>query len=63
MPNFIELLKTENKIEIRNVFIFITKSFELRKKHFILRSMPLMLSFFIYVVDLLICNCIYNEGR
>ena len=63
MPNFIELLKTENKIEIRNLFIFITLSFDIRKKHFILSSMPLMLSFFIYVVDLLICNCIYNEGR
>jgi len=32
MPKFIELLKTENKIEIRNVSMFIMKSFEIRKK-------------------------------
>jgi len=31
MPNFIELKKTENKIEIRNVSMFIMKSFEIRK--------------------------------
>ena len=28
----IELMKTENKIEIRNLSMFITKSFEIRKK-------------------------------
>jgi len=32
MPKFIELLNTENKIEIRNVSMFIMKSFEIRKK-------------------------------
>jgi len=31
MPKFIELIKTENKIEIRNVSMFIMKSFEIRK--------------------------------
>jgi len=30
MPTFIELIKTENKIEIRNVSMFIVKSFEIR---------------------------------
>jgi len=51
---FIEHMKTENKIEIRNVSMFIIKSFEIRKP-FILISIPLTLS-------LLICNCVYNEG-
>ena len=32
MPKFIELIKTENKIEIRNLDMFIMKSFEIRKK-------------------------------
>ena len=32
MPKFIELMKTENKIEIRNVSMFIMKSFEIRTK-------------------------------
>jgi len=32
MPKFIELIKTENKIEIRNLSMFILKSFEIRKK-------------------------------
>ena len=31
MPTFIELMKTENKIEIRNLSMFIMKSFESRK--------------------------------
>ena len=31
MPKFIELIKTENKIEIRNLSMFIMKSFEIRK--------------------------------
>ena len=31
MPKFMELIKTENKIEIRNLFMFIMKSFEIRK--------------------------------
>ena len=31
MPKFIELIKTENKIEIRNVSMFVMKSFEIRK--------------------------------
>ena len=30
MPKFIELIKTENKIEIRNVYMFIMNSFEIR---------------------------------
>jgi len=29
---FIELIKTENEIKIRNLSMFITKSFEIRKK-------------------------------
>jgi len=33
MPTFIELITTENKIEIRNVSMFIMKSFEIRKTH------------------------------
>ena len=32
MPKIIELMKTENKIEIRNLSMFIMKSFEIRKK-------------------------------
>jgi len=34
MPTFIELIKTENKIEIRNLSMFIMKSFEIRRKLF-----------------------------
>jgi len=49
MSKFIELIKTENKIEIRNVSMFIMKSFEIRKKNFILISMHLTLSFCIYM--------------
>jgi len=33
LPKLIELMKTENKIEIRNVSMFIMKSFEIRKTH------------------------------
>ena len=32
MPEFIELMITENKKEIRNLSMFITKAFEIRKK-------------------------------
>ena len=32
MPKCIELMKTENKIEIRNVSLFVIKFFEIRKK-------------------------------
>jgi len=42
-------MKTENKIEIRNISMCIVKSFEIRKKHFILIGIPLTLSFSIYV--------------
>jgi len=31
MPKFIELIKTENKIEISKLSMFIMKSFEIRK--------------------------------
>jgi len=31
VQTFIELMKTEHKIEIRNVSMFIMKSFEIRK--------------------------------
>jgi len=48
MPTFIELVKTENKIEIGNLSMFIMKSFEIRKP-FILISMHLTLSFCIYM--------------
>ena len=64
MPKFIELIKkTENKIEIRNLSMFIMKSFEIRTKTFILISMHHASFLYIHVVDLLICNCIYNKGR
>jgi len=49
MPKKIELMKTENKIEIRNLSMFIMKSFEIRKEIFILISMPLTLSFCTYM--------------
>ena len=49
MPKFIELIKTENKIEIRNLSMSIMKSFEIRKKTFIFIRMPLPLSFCIYM--------------
>jgi len=32
MPELIELMITENKIELRNVSMFIMKSFEIRKQ-------------------------------
>ena len=32
MPKFIELIKAENKIEIRNVYMFIMKFLKLEKK-------------------------------
>jgi len=49
MSKFIELIKkTENKIEIRILSMFIMKSFEIRKKSFILISMHFTLSFCIY---------------
>ena len=32
MPKFIELMKTENKIEIRNLSMFIMTSFDIRKE-------------------------------
>ena len=41
---FIELMKTENKIEKRNVSMFIMKSFEIRKKLHLICN-PLMPSF------------------
>jgi len=44
--NIMKLMKTENKIEIRNLSMFIMKSYENRKQNFILISMPLMLSSF-----------------
>jgi len=34
MLKFIELIKTEKKNEIRNLSMFIMKSFEIRKKNF-----------------------------
>jgi len=64
MPTFIELMKTENKIEIRKLSMFIMKSFEIRKTTlFGLVYAPHALFLYIHVVDLLICICIYNEGR
>ena len=41
MPKFIELIKTEIKIEIRNLSMFLMNL----EKNFILISMPLTLSF------------------
>jgi len=39
MPEFIELMITENKKEIRNLSMFITKAFEIRKKNFIMYAL------------------------
>ena len=65
MPKFIELMTTENKTEIRNLSMFIMKSFEIRKTHtFLWLVCPSRFLFlYIHVVVLLIRNCIYNEGR
>ena len=53
MPEFIELMITENKKEIRNVSMFITKAFEIRKKT--LLCMPFTLSF-LYKVYVFMCR-------
>ena len=63
MPKYIELMKTENKIEIRNLSMFIMTYFEIRKTLYIVKYAPHAFFLYIHVVDLLICNCIYNEGR
>jgi len=44
MPKFIELMTTENVTEIRNVSMYIMKSFEIRKKSLFRVSMSLTLS-------------------
>jgi len=44
MPKFIELMTTENVTEIRNVSMYIMKSFEIRKKTLFRVSMSLTLS-------------------
>ena len=59
MPKFIELIKTENKTEIRNVSMFIMKSFEIRKKLYFDEYAPHAFFLYTHVVDLFICNCIY----
>ena len=60
MPKFSELMRTENKIKIRNVSMFIL-IFKKKKKT---TPLYLVLAFFLYihVVDLLIFSYIYNEG-
>jgi len=45
MPKFMELIKTENKIEIRNLSMFIMKL----EKNFILISMHLTLCLYVIV--------------
>jgi len=58
MPKFVELMTTENVIEIRIVSMHIMKCFEfLKKKYFIEHARHA----FLYLVDVLICNCIYIE--
>ena len=59
MPKFIELIKTENKIEIINLDMFIMKSFEIRKKLYFDQYAPHAFFLYIHVVDLFICHCIY----
>jgi len=64
MPKFIELMKTENKIDIRNLSMFIMKSFELENPPLYFDwYAPHAFFLYIHVVILLICLCIYNEGR
>ena len=53
MPKFIELIKTENKTEIRNLSMFIMKSLYFDK------YAPHAFFLYIHVVDLFICHCIY----
>ena len=60
MPTFIEQMTTENQTEISNLSLFIMKSFEIRFFYIFWLSMHLALSF-LYVFDLMICNCIYIE--
>ena len=59
----IELMKTENKIEIRNISMCIVKSFEIRKTLYFDWYTPHAFFLYIRVVVLLTCNCIYNKGR
>ena len=62
MPKIIEIMTTENKIEIRNVSMFIMKSFEIRKKLYFDQYAPYTFFLYTHEVELLIYNCIYNEG-
>jgi len=56
MHKFIELITTENLIEIGNLSMYITKAFEIRKKLFI--SIKYAPHAFIYIAVVLICKCI-----
>ena len=59
MPKFIELMATENVTEIINLFMFIMKAFEIRKITFI--SIKYAPHAFMYIVVVVIYNCIYTE--
>ena len=43
--------------------MFIMKSFDIRKTIYFDYYVPHAFFLYMHVVDLLICNCIYNEGR
>ena len=59
MPNVVELMTTENKIEIRHLSMFIRKGIDIRIFIiFFIKYAPLALSFF-YIADVLMCNYIY----
>ena len=58
MPTFIELMKTENVTEIRNLSMYITKVFEIKKNFILIKYAP---HAFMYIVIVYICNCIYIE--
>ena len=60
MPKFVELMTTENKIDIRYLSMFIMKYFEIRNKN--TKYNPRAFYLYINVVSLLIYNCICNEG-
>ena len=60
MPKFIEPMTTENQTDICNLSMFIMKSFEIRFLYIFWSSMYLALSF-LYIFDLMMCNCIYIE--
>ena len=47
MPKFIELIKTENVTELRNLSLYITKVFEIKKNIILIKYAP---HAFMYIV-------------